>query len=343
MREIVLERMCCAVCRGQLRWRTFRLRSVGVIDEGVAWCVACGHWYPIEDGLLELLPPALSYAEDRQRFQESHHAEFQALGQAAGKSASDTRSVQAQRKQQEHFDWYARNDRQSYDAFERLPFWSTVDERVFRDWRQEVRPDGWLLDVGCAQGRATFQFMDLPLQLVGFDVSKGLVREAIQRYRRRPCRARASFFAGDASSLPFVADTFDHVLVYGVLHHLPDPAHTAREVARVLKPGGVYFGFENNPSVFRCLFDLLMSYRPAWYEEAGAQPLIGARDLRAWFAETPVQIATSTQVFLPPHLVNLLGRRWGGRLLNLTDAVGRAWPLLRNHGGLIQIRGQRAA
>jgi hypothetical protein len=111
----------------------------------------------------------------------------------------------------------------------------------------------------------------------------------------------------------------------------------------VLKPGGVYFGFENNPSVFRFLFDLLMKFRPAWYEEAGAQPLIGARDLRAWFAETPVHIATSTQVFLPPHLVNLLGRRWGGRLLNLTDAVGRRLPLVRNHGGLIKIRGQRAA
>jgi SAM-dependent methyltransferase/uncharacterized protein YbaR (Trm112 family) len=337
--DAVLTALRCAICSGPLQWQAYDRRRADEVEQGVAWCPACGGWFPIEDGLLELLPPGLAYAEDRRRFWRAHVGRLVALGlEPFREGAAD--ALEAQRKQQRHFDWYAGNDKQTYSAYERMPFWRTVDADVFAEWRRQVRPGAWLLDVGCAQGRAAFHFLDLPIQLVGFDVSKALVRQAIDACRARYCRARATFFVGDASRLPFGPSCFDYVLVYGVLHHLPDPAAVCRSIAEVLCPGGVYFGSENNQTVFRRLFDLLMWLAPLWHEEAGAQPLISARQLQRWFAGTPVRVDCEARVFAPPHLVNLLGGRWGARLLRLADAVGRRLPVVRRHGGLLMIHGR---
>lgn len=288
--------------------------------------------------MLELLPPGLAYAEDRGRFWEAHHAALRRLGLQPF-AVADPDGVAAQRVQQRHFDWYASNDTQTYSSYEKMPFWRAVDALVLADWKRQVRPDGWLLDIGCAQGRGTFPFLDLPINVVGFDVSKALVRQALDRYRSQPYAARAAFFVGDASRLPFVPHSFDYVLIYGVLHHLPDAAATCRQLADVLRPGGRYFGCENNQTIFRRLFDLLMKLNPLWHEEAGTQPLMAARHLRQWFAGTAVEVACDTRVFLPPHLFNLLGR-WSLPLLRLTDWLGKWTPVLRHHGGLLLIEGR---
>lgn len=343
MKETVLEHLRCAECQDSLRWQTFRDRARGEIADGTAWCPTCRNWYPIDDGLLELLPPHLGYTADRQVFWDRHRPALASLGLRQPEDIEDRTAVAAQRQQQEHFDWYAGNDSQTYSAYERMPFWQTVDAMVFDGWRQQLKPGGWLLDVGCAQGRSTFQMMEEPLHVVGFDVSKALVRQAIEQYRRKPHRAEATFFVGDASKLPFTDRTFDYVLIYGVLHHLPNPAETCRDVARVLKPGGVYFGSENNQTAFRRLFDLLMRINPLWHEEAGAQPLISAQQLHQWFAATPVQIECTTHVFVLPHMVNWLGRRWGGKLLHFGEHLGRKIGFLRHNGGLIMVRGEHRA
>ena len=55
---------------------------------------------------------------------------------------------------------------------------------------------------------------------------------------------------GDALRLPYRAGVLDAVFGFGVLHHLPDWQGGLKEIARVLKPGGIYFLEEFYPPIY---------------------------------------------------------------------------------------------
>jgi ubiquinone/menaquinone biosynthesis C-methylase UbiE len=171
--------------------------------------------------------------------------------------------------------------------------------------------------------------------IVGCDISKKLIAQAIAHARRNGTRARTTFLVADADTLPFRDETFDIVLTYGALHHLPDPARTCRDIQRIVRPGGVHLGSENNKTALRPLFDLLMKVKQLWVEEAGEQPLISESMIRQWTAGSQPIVHCRTSVFVPPHLVNLLGERIGGALLGATDAMGGVLPFVRRNGGLL--------
>ncbi len=243
--------------------------------------------------------------------------------------------------QQSHFDWYAHNSGQSYSDYENTPFWTAADKVAFDPWQNDVEKGSWLLDVGCAQGRSAFNFIHKEVNIVGIDISKRLVRQAVDRYHREDHLARASFIAADASMLPVRDCTMDVVLVYGVLHHLPDPLKSCGEVGRVLKNGGVYLGSENNDTAFRKLFDLFQKMVPQWSEEAGPKALFSRKYLEDCFRASRVKINTRTSVYLPPHILNLLSKNAAYRCLAFFDKIGQAIPFLRDNGGLIHIRGKK--
>lgn len=337
----VLSLLRCPSCRHEsLSHEVFEEGPGGEIREGVAFCSACRAWFPAEDGLLDLLVGPLAYDEDRARFRARYAAPMARLELSASAGVKDGGS-ELQAKQQAHFDWYSANEQQSYLEYEHLPFWVAVDALTFAEWRPKIRAGGWLLDVGCGNGRGTFKVMDLDLGIIAFDVAKAAVRQGLKRYRERPWAARAAFLAADASSFPVRSASMDHVLVYGVLHHVPDPRIACREVARVMKPGGLYLGSENNTTAFRSLFELLQRVNPLWYEEAGPEALISAASVRDGFAATDVDVRTRSFVFVPPHLANLLPARAAERLLAWTDRFAAAVPWLRDNGGLILIEGRK--
>ena len=125
------------------------------------------------------------------------------------------------------------------------------------------------------------------------------------------------------------------------MHHLPDVEAGCREIARVLKPSGIYFGHENNASVFRGIFDALQRIWPQWIEEAGAEPLIRARDLSEKFGRYGVDIQARSCVFVPPHLINILPEFLGALLYRVSNRVGGSIPVIRKNGGILLMRGKR--
>jgi SAM-dependent methyltransferase/uncharacterized protein YbaR (Trm112 family) len=350
VRTDVFSRLRCPACRsGSLAWREFS-REGDELLEGVAWCETCRAWFPVEDGFLDLLTGPLAYPEERDRFWTRRAADLLALGLARGETAASGAAHELEasaqvRQQQRHFDWYAANDTQRYSDYEATPFWRAADRIAFEPWKAEIRasaaPDPWLLDVGCAQGRSTFHLMDLDLSVVGFDVSRACVREAARRYRAGNFRARASFLLADGSAFPFRDAAVDYVLAYGVLHHLADPGAACGEIGRVLKADGVYFGQENNDTMFRPLFDLAQKLWPIWHEEAGPEAIISAERLARWLAPSGFRVTSRTSVFLPPHLVN---RTTEERAFHILDSLDRAMarvPWLRRNGGLVIFEARR--
>jgi SAM-dependent methyltransferase len=94
-----------------------------------------------------------------------------------------------------------------------------------------------LLDVACGPGNFTGQLVQrLPDDglAVGLDISEPmLTRAVLDNSGPRTCYVR-----GDASSLPFGDQTFDAVCCFGALYLMPKPFQVAREMVRVLTPGG---------------------------------------------------------------------------------------------------------
>jgi len=304
-----------------------------VVDHGLLICRECGSWYPIECGVLEFLPQDMCYKKDREDFVKRYRSKLSHLGLDCSISihASD---ADPRKHQQSHFDWYAKNDLQSYEEYEKSNFWQASDRLIIKNWSKAISNGRCLLDVGCAQGRSTFNFMELDLDIVAFDISKRMIEKAVQKYREGSPKARASFFVGDATTFPVESNVFDYVVLYGVLHHVPDPSQTCEEIYRVLKHGGCYMGHENNESIFRRIFDFLQKVSPQWHEEAGEEPLISKDMLSSWFPEN-ASVKTTTSVFVPPHLINLLPWSLGYKVLHVSERVGQYLPWLRDQGGLI--------
>jgi 2-polyprenyl-3-methyl-5-hydroxy-6-metoxy-1,4-benzoquinol methylase len=332
----LVKRLECPSCLigKRLQPRIFAKDPCGHIQDGVLICGDCGAWYTIDDQLLELVPSALVDPHDLARFAARWCRQIREIGlKPPTHVAGDSFALQL--KQREHFDWYADNGQQNYLDYAATPFWTAVDDVTFGAWRSEIRHGKWLLDIGCANGRSAFPMAESGVTVVGCDISKKMIRQAIEQAKRRGLTASTSFFVADGNALPLAECSFDYAMTYGVLHHLPDPGSTCQRIQRILKPGGIFFGSENNQTIFRRVFDLLMKLKPLWTEEAGREPLISRKMLDDWHSGQAVLIRSATSVFAPPHLLNLVGRDAARRLLAFTDAVCSAVPGMAGQGGLI--------
>jgi 2-polyprenyl-3-methyl-5-hydroxy-6-metoxy-1,4-benzoquinol methylase len=92
------------------------------------------------------------------------------------------------------------------------------------------------LDYGCGHGMAAVTLARAGAAVTAFDLSPGYVAEA--RDRAAANGVRVECVAADGEHLPFADGSFEAIWGNAILHHLDLPA-AARELWRVLKPGGV--------------------------------------------------------------------------------------------------------
>jgi ubiquinone/menaquinone biosynthesis C-methylase UbiE len=99
-----------------------------------------------------------------------------------------------------------------------------------------------VLDVACGNGNASLAAARRFCKVTGLDYVPELLERA--KERARGDRLEIEFVVGDAEKLPFPDGQFDVALsTYGIMF-APDQAQAAREIARVVKPGGK-IGFAN--------------------------------------------------------------------------------------------------
>lgn len=112
---------------------------------------------------------------------------------------------------------------------------------------------GSCLLLGCGAGRHNRAIcQERPdLTLVGADLSVGAIQEAVREGNG------GAYLVADAAHVPAANGSYDIVLLFDLLEHVPDVAQCVAEIARVLRPGGLFHGFIPLEAQPRTLFRAL--------------------------------------------------------------------------------------
>jgi ubiquinone/menaquinone biosynthesis C-methylase UbiE len=109
-----------------------------------------------------------------------------------------------------------------------------------------------ILDVGCGRGSAAHLINEFfrPALLCALDLDVKMVLKA-KTYLSHRNQNGVSLSVGNVLRLPFKDNGLDVVFGFGVLHHVVDWRSAVKEIARVLKTGGLYFIEEYYPSLYQ--------------------------------------------------------------------------------------------
>src|SRR5215216_1659599 len=128
------------------------------------------------------------------------------------------------------------------------PFYDLIQRWVVRDTRfksrlieqARIQAGHRVLDMGCGTGTLALMVKrsQPDAEVVGLDADPQMLKVAFTKAAREAIPV--TFDQGMAFSLPYQAASFDRVLSSLMIHHLktPDKEKMAREIYRILKPGG---------------------------------------------------------------------------------------------------------
>ena len=137
-----------------------------------------------------------------------------------------------------------------------------------------IDPQGLaVLDVGCGGGLLAEEFAELGARVTGVDPSAASLETARAHAQERGLDIEYRPAAGE--ELPFADASFDAVYCCDVLEHVEDVGATVREIARVLRPGGVFLYDTINRTRRSRL--LMIKFAQDWEATRWAEP-----DLHDW-------------------------------------------------------------
>lgn len=217
MREELLGLIVCPECRGDLAVAKARWEG-GEIVEGRIACRICGKSYPIEEGIVYLVP------ENRRRYcREEDAAHERALGTGFFDGV----------KGDIFFNW---PHQLPPDADAKNQIELSSHSKSFLRVLERVRGDETVLDFGAGFCWTSRDFAQKGCYVVALDVSPFMLRRAkayLDHY--------SIFFErviADMENMPVRDGSFDLVFGASAIHHACDLRKTASELARAAKSGG---------------------------------------------------------------------------------------------------------
>jgi demethylmenaquinone methyltransferase/2-methoxy-6-polyprenyl-1,4-benzoquinol methylase len=136
-----------------------------------------------------------------------------------------------------------------------------------------------VLDVASGTGAVAINLLrHAPgIRVVALDQSEPMLRRGVARTRSAGLEHRTAFTLSPAERLPFAPDTFDALTFTYLMRYVDDPAATIRELARVVRPGGVVANLEFHVPGGRM-------WHIAWvFYTRIVMPIEGALASRAWY------------------------------------------------------------
>jgi len=135
---------------------------------------------------------------------------------------------------------------ETYDRYARLlSFGQDGRWRRFLVSRIEAGPDDRVLDVACGTGAVALELVRAHgCRVVGIDQSSEMLSAGRSRIASAGRAGLIELREGRAEELPFPDASFDALTFTYLLRYVDDPGATVRELARVVRPGGIVAGLE---------------------------------------------------------------------------------------------------
>jgi ubiquinone/menaquinone biosynthesis C-methylase UbiE len=103
-----------------------------------------------------------------------------------------------------------------------------------------------VLEIGCGRGVGTEILLErfLAAEVHAFDLDSRMVLHTRRRLRNGPGVGTFRLFVADAARIPASRASYDAVIDFGAIHHVPDWRMAVAEVQRILRPGGRFYFLE---------------------------------------------------------------------------------------------------
>jgi SAM-dependent methyltransferase/uncharacterized protein YbaR (Trm112 family) len=203
------------------------------ISEGVLRCPQCQRWFPISEGIPELLPDHLRSQRRDSAFLEKN--KFRIPSDLLGSMMTI-----GQREVAEDRSPFLFRAPSFYDA---LMEWllGGKGEQIFDEMFSltgKARTPGLLLDVGCGDLLMAPYLIRRCSRLVGLELSANMLEKAKERQKGLE-GSEISLVLGDAENLPFQTNAFDIISMVYIIHHVNDKPKLIEGALRTLKEQGV--------------------------------------------------------------------------------------------------------
>ena len=128
-------------------------------------------------------------------------------------------------------------------------------------------PTARILDTSCGPGVEMLQLASLVPggEVVGMDLSAGMIEAAFENARRQGV-SNTAFFQADVAHMPdHFAGRFDMVFCSDAFHHYPDPVGALQEMRRALNETGKAFIADPGPWWFNLVWSPIFQWAdPGW-------------------------------------------------------------------------------
>lgn len=177
-----------------------------------------------------------------------------------------------------------------------------------------------ILDIGCGGGYLSEEMAKMGYRVTGIDPSASSIAAA--RQHAAQSALSIDYRIGKAESLPFADASFEAVTCVDVLEHVDDLSKTIAEIARVLKPGGLFMFDTINRTLMSWLGIIFIAqefpltrFFPPWTHDW--KMFIRPTELKAFLASHNLNIrfiSGMTPAINPIHNVWLMAQMKLGRL-----------------------------